>query len=96
MQKKTSALQDTAKATELIINTNKAKSLRIILQNNSTIICNNKPDKDVKSSIEAVLFKNEDIRTRLGKARHAFVKLKLICRSKNIMQLENFLQNRKD
>lgn len=92
IQLKTAVLYNTAKSTGLEINTSKTKSLRINTQNISAITLDGQSIEDVKqfTYLGSIVSKNggadEDIKSRLGKARHAFVTLRPIWKNKNISQ----------
>jgi hypothetical protein len=92
IQLKTSALYNTAKSTGLEINTSKTKSLRINTQNNSAIKLDSQSIEDVNqfTYLGSIVSKNggadNDIKSRFGKVRHAFVTLRPLWKNKNISQ----------
>lgn len=84
MQQKTESLQTVARSTGLEINTTKTKCLRINAQNDSPLI----QDVDSFTYLGSIVIKtggaDQDIKSRIGKARHAFVTLRAIWKSSNI------------
>ena len=90
IQQKTDILRNTAKSTGLDINVQKTKCLRVNAAQNSPIMLDGEPVENVSkftylgSILSETGGSDEDIRARIGKARHAFVTLKPVWRNRNI------------
>lgn len=90
IQLKTESLQTVARSTGLELNIKKTKCLRINAQHDSPVMLEGNSIQDVDSFtyLGSIVSKtggaDEDIRSRIGKARHAFVTLRPIWKSNNI------------
>ena len=90
IQEKTERLQTIASCTGLEINTKKTKTLRINAAQDTPVTLGGKAIEDVAqfTYLGSIVSKTggteEDIRARIGKARHAFVTLKPIWKSRAI------------
>ena len=90
MQEKTDRLHQIAQTTGLTINVKKTKSMRINNAITRSFTIQNEPIEDVSTftylgSITSISGgTEEDIRSRIGKARHVFTTLRPIWKNKNI------------
>jgi len=90
MQEKTDRLHQTAQTTGLTINAKKTKSMRINTAITRPFTIQHEPIEDVSTftnlgSITSISGgTEEDIRPRIGKARHVFITLRPIWKNKNI------------
>ena len=90
MQEKTWRLQEFAKRTGLEINIEKTKAMKINVKQSAPITLDNRPIEEVQkftylgSCISIDGGTEEDLKTRINKARHTFIMLKKIWKDSNI------------